>query len=653
MDTIAWAFYAFITAAALGAVALHYRLREPAGRGRALLAGLRGVALALLILLLFDPVLPAAAGGGGDTVLLLDGSLSMRLPEVSGETRWEAARAIVAGTAADRVLRFAGEAVESEAGAGVPTGTTSRLAPAVRAAAEAGASRVVVVTDGGVEDVVEATRVAEGAGLTVTVRSVGEAPAWNGGIVEVEAPAWAEVGEETGIRVAVTGIGRGPDTVGLVLRRGDRELARARVPAPTGGRLSATTLRFTPRSPATGPVRLDVALEGEDAVPDDDVRSVYLRVAEEPAGVALVSFRPDQEPRFLMPVLERALGVPVRGWMALPEGRYIRLGAGPEAGAVGDEAAARRTVAEADLVVLHALGPDSPAWARDVAASAAKALIFPAAGVEAALPLAPGPERPGDWYAAAEIPASPVAPLLAGLEPGDAPPLRALRVPEPPAGWWGPLNARLGRRGEPRPVVVAGTVGGRRVAVALGDGYWRWAFADGAGREVYDRLWSALGGWLMGEAGGTPFEAIAPVSLVVGRGEPVVFRAPAGTDSLRIRIRASGEGADSAVVADSVVRVADGEAVAGVLSPGHYRWEARLFGPEDATTGSSGSLTVESFSPEFTRPAVSLEEIEGTVGDGVRRRGSGRPLRASAWPYVVLVLLLSAEWILRRRWGLR
>ena len=91
-----------------------------------------------------------------------------------------------------------------------------------------------------------------------------------------------------------------------------------------------------------------------DAMADDDVRSIYVRISDEPAGVALVSFAPDQEPRFLFPLLERSLGVPVRGWMALPEGRYIRLGAGPDAGLAGTEAEARaREWAVRRLTELH------------------------------------------------------------------------------------------------------------------------------------------------------------------------------------------------------------------------------------------------------------------------------------------------------------
>lgn len=650
MDFITWAFYAFIAAIALAAVVLNYRLREPAGRGRGLLVGLRATALALLILLLFDPVIPAATGAGaGDTILLVDASLSMRLPDTGGRTRWEQARQLAATLEADRTLRFG----EAEVGAwrdaddAVPEGTATRLEPAIRAAAEAGATRVVVVTDGGVEDAAEALGLAESAGVAVEVRRVGQSPAANAGIAEVEAPAWLEVGEEAGVRVGVAALGPVPESLTVVLREGARELARARVETPPPGRLAMTTLRFTPAAGAAGAVRLDVELEGEDAAPEDDTRSVYLRIAEEPAGVAVVSFAPDQEPRFLLPVLERSLGVPVRGWLALPEGRFLRLGAAADAGLPGTEAEARRAVEEADLVVLHGFGPASPAWAREAVASAERALVFPAAAQLEGVPVRPGAARPGDWYLAGEVPASPVASLLAGVTPGDAPPLRALRLGEAPSGWWTPLNARLGRQGEPWPVLLAGSTDGRRVAVALGEGYWRWAFSGPQGREVYDRMWAAVGGWLMAERDGAGAETVRPAQRVVARGEPVAFRAGPGVDSVHVRLTGSDP---EEPVFEEVLPIRDGTVVAGVLRPGHYRYQARPFPGPGGTT--AGELTVESYTPELTRPAVELTPA-AVEGDGGRAVRGGRPLRASAWPYVLLVLLLCTEWVLRRRWGLR
>ncbi|MBW3553480.1 MAG: hypothetical protein KY466_08220 [Gemmatimonadetes bacterium] len=651
MDPIAWALYAFITAAAVAAVVLHYRLREPAGRGRGLLVALRAATLGILILLLFDPVLPAAAGAAGraGTVVLLDASLSMRMAEQDGGTRWEAARQVTAAIDADGVLRFGDDDVEAGPGESEPDAVSTRLGPAVRAAAETGARRVVVVTDGGVEDAAEALGLAARAGLAVDVRTVGESVEPNAGIVEVEAPGWMEVGEESGVSVSVAAMGAVEDSLTVVLRQGARELARARVEAPTAGRLAATTLRFTPRAPAAGPVRLEAALEETDGVSDDDGRSVYVRIDDDPAGVALVSFRPDQEPRFLLPVLERALGVPVRGWMVLPEGRFVQLGSGAEAGMRASENSARRAVQAADLVVLHGLGPGSPSWARDAAGQASRVLVLPAGATVEGLPFAPGPEGAGDWYPAAEIPSSPVAPLMAGLEPGDAPPLRALRTPEPPPGWWAPMEARLGRRGPARPVLLAGTRDGRRIAVALGDGYWRWAFAGGAARETYDRFWSAVAGWLVEESRAGVGDGVAPVDRVVARGEPVRFRVPPATDSVRLRLSPPAGGRSAR---DAVVPVRNAEAVAGVFPPGHYRYEARAYGADGGTSAAAGELTVESFSREFTRPAVSLEGAQDG-SEGARRAGSGRPLRASAWPYALVVLLLCVEWVLRRRWGLR
>ena len=654
MDVLAWTLYAFITAALLVAVLTHYRLREPPGRGRGLLAGLRAAGLALLVLLLFDPVLPVAGGRTGDTVVLLDESLSMGLPEAGGEdgggTRWEAARGLAAELVGGRVLAF-GDAVEAGALPEAPRGVRSLLEPGIRAAAEAGGRRVVVVTDGGLEDGPAALALAERSGVAVEIRRVGETDPVNAGIVEVEAPGWLEVGEEAAIEVAVATIGDGSDSLVVVLREGGRELARARLAPPPAGRLAGGALRFTPSTASAAPVRLDIVLEGGDAAPEDDVRSVYVRIEEDPGGVALVSFMPDQEPRFLLPVLERALGVPVRGWMALPGGRYIRLGAGPEAGTAASEAAARRAVEEADLVVLHGMTGGAPAWARDAAASATRLLVFPGDGAVPGLPFEPGALRGGDWYPAAELPSSPLAPLLAGLEPGDAPPLGGLRQGAPPAGWWGPLDARLGRRGDPLPVVVAGSVGARRIAVAMGEGYWRWAFAGAGARETYDRLWSALGGWLIEEVRGVAAEAIAPVPRVVPRGDPVRFRVPPGTDSVRLRLSAGTavDGADAAIV-EGVLEVRGVEAVAGTVPPGHYRYEARAYAGDGSVPGA-GALTVESYSPELTRRAVALRPAE-TDQDGRSARGA-RPLRSSLWPWLLLVGLFSAEWVLRRRWGLR
>ncbi|MFP4624820.1 MAG: hypothetical protein ACLFRX_11620, partial [Gemmatimonadota bacterium] len=663
MDLTAWLLYSFLATLALAAAVLHYRHREAPVRGRLGLGILRGAAFALLLLLLFDPVLPAPRAAGRPVVALVDVSLSMTLPVEAegGRTRWAEARAVVAELGPDRVRLFGTpEApVVDRLPDRVPVAPASRLAPALRAALESGAGRVVVVTDRAVEDEAEARRLAAEAGVPVEVRAVGERTPVNLGVAEVAAPTWVEAGEVVAIEAAVARLGEGrgeDDSVTVVLERDGRELDRTRVGVPAVGRTSPAALRFRPAAGEEVPVRLDVRVLPGGSARDDDVRSVYVRIAAEPAGVALISFRPDQEPRFLLPVLERALGLPARGWLALPGERYIRLGTEGEAGQVTGSATVRGALDGADLVVLHGIREDSPPWARRVLRQARRLLVFPGDPAPEAVPWAPSAPRAGEWYLSAEVPASPVAALLAGMPTEELPPLTGVREPGG-VGAWSPVMARLARRGEEAPVVVVGVSGGRRVAVALADGYWRWAFAGPAGREVYDRTWAALAGWLMGDAGGA--ETIRPEPRVVHRGDPVRWVAPAGADSARITAWPDGPVPSDARVGaaapatDTVVAVRAGAAATAPLPAGHYRYEARVVAGEAGAAGraAAGPFTVDAYSPELTRPAVALalESREDSVEPG----RAGRPLHAMAWPYVLLVILLCAEWVVRRRVGLR
>lgn len=675
MAASAWLLYLLIAVAIGVATILHYRLREPSGRGRMLLATLRALALALVVLLLFDPLVPApAAPDGGGTVVLLDASLSMRLPDTTGTTRWEQALRIVEDVDPEQVMLFgAGTArVVQDLEVEVPAAPQSRLGEALRAALESGAQRVVVVTDAAIEDAPEVDRLLERAAGRVAVRVVGADGAANLALEEVEVPAWVEADEEVAVRVAVARLGRArDDSVSVVVRREGEELGRARVQVPPEGRLSTADIVIEPGAASADPVPLEVVLEGTDAEPDDDRRVRYIRIAEQPAGVALVSFAPDQEPRFLLPVLERALGVPARGWLALPGGRYIRLGTGTQAGTVDSEAAVREALDEASLKVVQGVGVQAPAWAR-AAAESGRVMVLPPATAPAPGPDLP-PLQPGDWYVTSDIPPSPVAPLLSDIEVGDVPPLVALRPLGDTVAGWAPLRARLGRRGSPRPVLLAQDLGDRRIAVALGEGYWRWAFAGGAARDLYQRLWSSVAGWLLEDGEVVQGDPVRPVERVVARGQPIEWQAPAGTDSLQLVLQPMAVADSAAAAMDTAVAVSGGRATIPVLPPGRYRYSAvaRDLDSTDAPPSVVGELVVESYSPEFARPRVGIGAVGGAVdgvADGAEGAGpgaagsaggespvqeAGRPLHTTPWPYLLLVGLISAEWILRRRWGLR
>jgi len=447
--------------------------------------------------------------------------------------------------------------------------------------------------------------------------------------------------------------------VTVEVRQGERVVASARVPLPDSARLAEAALEFVPEAPEGGGiVRYDVAIAGSDAAPDDDVRSVYVQVGERPAGVALVSLRPDWEPRFLMPVLEQALGLPVRGFLRVADGRYVEMGAGEVAGRPADEAAVRRVVGGADLVVLHGLGDAAPAWALEAARRARRALIFPATSArDAGVPLALPPAMAGEWYPTSDIPASPVASLLAAMPTVSLPPLTGVRPVVGLDGAWAPLTVSRGGRGSGAPVVVAGEKDGRRWAVATAEGFWRWAFRGGEARQAYRRLWGAIGGWLAEQNFAPGDSAVRPVRIVARRGEPIGWVAGAAeADSVAVRIT----DATGAVVVDTVVSELRGDtAYTAPLAPGHYGYAARAFVGGAEVGAAEGPISVESFSPEFLRAGAEIGAFDGAGGAGAPDPAirnivrEGEPLHTLPWVYLMIVGLVCTEWVLRRRWGLR
>jgi hypothetical protein len=412
-------------------------------------------------------------------------------------------------------------------------------------------------------------------------------------------------------------------------------------------------LQLEPSASADGWVRLEVALETGDEVADDDQRTLYVQAGVDPAGVALVSFRPDWEPRFLAPVLEQSLGLPLRAYLRSATGQYVRLASGQDAGGAAAEEDVRGAVERGQLVVLHGLGIDAPAWAHEAMRTAPHVLVFPADdAADIDLPAAVGAPVPADYFLSQAVPASPVAGLLADLDLTGMTPLSSLRSVETPAGAWAPLLATRGRQGAVLPLAVVGETSGRRWAIAAGSGYWQWAFRGGAERQVYARFWSALAGWLAREREFAALPAVRPARMTLPRGVDVPWVSPAMiADSLHVVLTSES----GAVVSDTVLTGTRSDTMyTSAPAPGHYGYRARAFSGGNVTEGE-GAVTIERYSPELARSRIDPDRLvsgaETVRGDDRVRRGT--PLHATAWPYVVIVLLLAAEWILRRRWGLR
>jgi hypothetical protein len=660
MSGTGWVLYGGCALLALLGVLWLYRSREAPGRGRRVLVGVHWLLLALLLLLVFDPRIPTSTRVSRSPYVLLDASVSMALPSApGGPSRWERAVAEAQRLAGTRQVILFGDAprvVRADSLAGVtPDEGNSRLLPAIQAATEAGARRVIVLTDGGLEDAPEVGRWIPRLGVDLDYRLIGDT-ASNRALVEVTAPRWAEAGKPLEIQFGVAASGGGPDSIRVVVQSGAEVLASTAVAPPEPGRVATGVLRFTPAAAAPGgPVRYELRMEGQDAAPDDDQRTIYVTVSDEPTGVALLSLRPDFEPRFLQPVLQQALGLPLRGYLRTRDGEMVRTGTALEAGLLADEAEVRRALSAAQLVVIHGIEPGSPQWVLDAAGSARRILLMPATGGAPGLdlPFRIGRAIPDEWYPSADVPPSPIAPLLTGLDVTQAPPLASLMVLEPAQGTWTPMLASRGRRGALAPIAVAGQTGGRRWAVALGEGYWRWAFRGGPSRQLYARFWSALAGWLLQEQGAVNVAAVRPGEPVVPRGTPIRWVAPGlAPDSVRVRLVA----ANGSAVIDSTVSAAADTAITRGVTPGVYRYELAAFTGDSVAARGEGEVTAERYSGDYMRPAVTLAALRtaGAALDGSRTtQGAGRPLHALPWPYAALIVLAALLWIMRRRWGLR
>jgi hypothetical protein len=252
------------------------------------------------------------------------------------------------------------------------------------------------------------------------------------------------------------------------------------------------------------------------------------------------------------------------------------------------------------------------------------------------------PHQAGEWYESADVPTSPIAGALAGVDLQGLPPLTAVMVPSEPERQPALL---LQLRGAGAPVSAFRMTSGAdgRMVVALASGWWRWAARD-EGYPAYRSLWSGLAGWLLGgeRVGGAEPR---PESWVVQRGDPVAWRLPGDSASVRLAVRAGEE-----LVSDTVV-AAGGRVLTPTLPPGTYAYAVM-----DEATGdslASGRFDVASTTAEML-PAVADSGLASlaTAVPGELDTG-GRPLRTHPLPYLLVIGLLCGEWIVRRRSGLR
>jgi uncharacterized membrane protein len=245
------------------------------------------------------------------------------------------------------------------------------------------------------------------------------------------------------------------------------------------------------------------------------------------------------------------------------------------------------------------------------------------------------------------------------------------------------LATTAGSGGVSRPLIAVQRYGAGRSMVFAGEASWRWRMMLPSSDRTFETFWRQAVRWLV-------IGATDPLTLL-----PAPPAAPGDEFAIRAAVRTAEFTPLPEAVVDMRIVGPDGkvhERRAGVdasrggdpavysapftaESPGIYRAtvtaHAGTGGPESATA----SLLVGGADEEMTDPRVNtayLERVAAASGGRVHPMDDAAALVASleagapaallavqkdlwhnAWSLLLIIGLLAAEWILRRRWGLR
>jgi hypothetical protein len=579
------------------------------------LAMLRGAAYLLLLAILFGA--PAGRAVPLTPIVVLDASASWR--RAADPAFLSAAIDSMRALAGDSII-LAGDSARlvsvRDAIANGFRDQQSRVQPALDLAAALGRP-VVVITDGEVEDPMAWQRLGAGSRVLLPDRP----PMTDLAVATLEAPALATGGDtiEVQVGLAAGSVTTYPGTLDLLLD--GAAVARVAVQPldPFAARQVAVRVPL-PRGART--VALTVAV----AVPNDvegrnDTLVTMLEITDRPRAV-FISTAPDLDVREALRVLRGAVAVPARAYLRVAPNVWREEGTLAAVSAQEVERRAR----EAGLLVLHG----DTAWA-GVASVRRGALVL---WTPAPPPAPPRPgelSRPIEWFLAG----APASPLSAALELLPVDSLPPLAIGEPIEGGVPALEARIGRTGARRVIASIGGDGAVRRVRISGSGYAAWVQRGGRSADAFNALWGAIFDWASASESvglgvqlrSAPVRAGEPLRWRRGGADSVVelsITASSGdTDTVRLRFTGTSDVAESPPLAEGTYMVQEATVARRLVVNPSREWVPRAPVPAPVYVARGA-------------PAAPA-----------------RPVRDSSWPFIASLLLLCAEWLLRRTVGLR
>ncbi|HVB32339.1 MAG TPA: hypothetical protein VNE60_12485 [Gemmatimonadaceae bacterium] len=568
-------------------------------------AALRAAALTLVMALLLDA--PVGMSRVIPPWVALDASASMAA--AGGGAAWRVAVDSARAARGDSLFLF-GDSLRAAPVPTVPADRHSDVQPVVDRALATGRP-VVVVTDGVLPGAAALRALPAGSRVVV----IGHAAVRDAAALSLDAPRAVVGGDTIEPRLTIAAGSAGAAAGAATLFLGTRVLAVLRFDAlaPFAERALEFRVRVdAPEGPAV--LRAVVASSG-DSEPRNDSLGVGIDVSRQP-GAVFVSTSPDYDARYALAVLRGAVALPTRGFYHVSPGNWVVDGTYQKV----TDANVRAAFRDAPVAILQGdtaiFGPPRQAT------RAPLALIVPTVG------------DGNEWYVSG-APVSPLSPALGGLPWDSLPPLLVGGGAEPRGAWRG-LEARRGREAFTR-TIIAGDDAPRRVVVVAASDLWRWEFRGGRSADAYTALWGSIFDYLASQRADR--RAAVPDARLVRAGDPIVWRRGAAGDSVVI-VALTPRGGGRADTLHLRFAATSSTTTSGPLPEGTY---------DAAVVGGTATLVVNAPAELVPRPP---RMASGTVGGAVVR-GGPPPARDAGWPYVLLVLLLCAEWVLRRRAGLR
>jgi hypothetical protein len=598
----------WLLAACIGlAVALLQYGRAALALRSAPLALMRGLAAMLIVALLLDA--PVGRARMIAPEVALDGSLSWQRAAPSC-LAWRDALDSAARLGNGHWMRF-GDSLRADSRRDAPADRASDLRAVADRAAGTGRP-VIVITDGELDDGELLSTLPRGS--RAIVRSC--APAADVAVSTVESPRTLLAGDTLTARVTLVAGGAGAPAGRLELRLDDVRLAAEPFPALGPYAERATELRGTITGAERAGVLRAIVVAPGDREPRNDTLALGVDISRAAAAV-FVSTAPDFDSREAVAALRGVTSLPTRAYYRVAPGKWRTDGTL----APVTEADVTRIVRDAPLVVIHG---DTALLGAPRAITRGALLLF-----------APPAAEQGEWYAAA-TPPSPLAPALATLPFDSLPPLDV--SPAMPRGDWQGLVVHRGASASESRVALVGWDAPRRIAVLGAQGLWRWRFRGGVRADAYDTFFGSLFDWLV--AGRTDRRAAVPAPEPIRAGDPIRWRRGALGDSL-VPVTITRRTATGRVYS-MTLRFSDGATMteSPPLASGLY--DVRL-------NGGGVILAVNASRELIPRRAT----VRGGAVGGAAVAGESPSARELGWLYLLTVLLLCAEWLLRRKRGMR